>query len=283
MKRFHFVHGFWALPSGLFVVILGKIFRVKSAVSILGGDAVSLPEIEYGQLRNWLPRKLVFLTLNHATVMISLTQYLVDKLSELGFRRGNVRVIPWGIDTALFRYQEKSIGAPIRFLHIGNLNAVKDQSTLLRAFQKISENVDCHLTIVGEGPLEEEVKALAFSLKMEKNVVFEKPMPYENLPAVYQRAHILLHTSLSEGQCEVVTEAMSAGVVVCGTRVGLMYDLPQACITVAPRDHEALAKQVLALIFDSKKIDDMKNVARGWSSHHSILWTVNEIAEIYND
>ena len=44
-NKFTVIHGFWALPSGLLAVVLGKLFRIKSIVSVLGGDAANLPEI----------------------------------------------------------------------------------------------------------------------------------------------------------------------------------------------------------------------------------------------
>jgi glycosyltransferase involved in cell wall biosynthesis len=281
-RKFDFIHGFWALPSGLLAVCLGKFFRVKSAVSILGGDAVSLPEIQYGQLRRWLPRQLVFLTLRNTDELISLTKYLVDKLSQMGFRRERVHVIPWGIDSDLFRYHEKPIEGRIEFLHIGNLNAVKDQETLLRAFKIISDTVDCRLTLIGEGSWEAYVRGLAKELELESKISFKKVMPYEDLPAVYQRAHILLHTSLSEGQCEVVTEAMSAGVVVCGTRVGLIYDLSvQCCESVEVKDFGGLAMKVFELLKDERRNVALRRRARLWTESHSIIWTVERLSLLY--
>ena len=94
-----------------------------------------------------------------------------------------------------------------------------------------------------------KVKALAASLNIN-NVSFIAPLPYEQLPAYYSKADILLHTSLSEGQSEVVTEAMSSGVLVCGTKVGLMYDEPSCCVAVDVRDHVALADRVLEILKD---------------------------------
>jgi glycosyltransferase involved in cell wall biosynthesis len=107
-------------------------------------------------------------------------------------------------------------------------------------------------------------------------------MPYTQLPEVYKNADLLLHTSLSEGQCEVVTEAMSAGVVVCGTRVGLMYDLPEACIGVRVGDYQSLAKEVLALLKDEIRMRELKRCALAWSLDHSLTWTVRQMSDIYH-
>lgn len=281
-KNFRVIHGFWAMPSGMFAVILGKILDVKSIVSILGGDAIALPEINYGQLQRPLHRKLILWTLRRAHKVIVLTKYLLDNLRSIGLKRNDVQIIPWGIDTELFPFYSKQMGAPIRFLHIANLHPVKDQVTMLRAFKHISDNVPAVLTIIGEGVLDDKVKALVSELGLN-NVTFVAPVPYEQLPPYYRNADFLLHTSLSEGQSEVVTEAMSSGVVVCGTRVGLMYDEPSCCLAVKVKDYVSLADAVLKLLNDPTRLVEIKERARRWANSHSISWTIEKLKSCYND
>jgi glycosyltransferase involved in cell wall biosynthesis len=280
VKKFDAIHGFWVLPSGFLIVLLGKLFKIKSIVSVLGGDAIALPEINYGQLRGRLSRKLVIWTLDHATTPIVLTQYLTENLKRYGLNSQPL-VIPWGINTELFRYREKPLQQPIQFLHIGNFHPVKDQVTLLRTFDIIRKKIDAHLTIIGTGILEKQIHDLVETLGLHSTVTFVKPVAYEKLPEFYHRADILLHTSLSEGQCEVVTEAMSAGVLVFGTAVGLMFDLPNCCSTVAVKDYEGLANVVLDKIADQRYITETKIMARNWTLRHDIGWTVQQTADIY--
>jgi len=280
-KKFQIVHGFWALPSGLLAVLVGKFLRIKSVVSVLGGDAIALPQINYGQLQRWLPRKLVLLTLGHSNEVICLTHYLVNNLKSTGLKREGLKVMPWGVDTSLFDFREKQITPPVQFLHIANLNYVKDQDTLLRAFKIISDNVSSRLTVIGEGVLEESIKALATELELADKVQFKGLMPYEELPNQYKVADLLLHTSLSEGQSEVVTEAMSCGVVVCGTRVGLMHDLPTCCISVPVEEYEALAKEVLKLLNEPERIKKIREDAHTWALSHSTEWTTYELGIVY--
>jgi glycosyltransferase involved in cell wall biosynthesis len=281
-KRFHVVHGFWAYPSGFLAVLSGKIFSIKSIVSVLGGDAIALPQIHYGQLRKWLPRQLVLGTLNRADEVICLTNYLFKNLKSAGLQRKEVKIIPWGIDTSLFKFYEKPISHPIRFLHIANLSPVKDQITLLRAFKIISDQIPSILTVIGEGVLERAIKALTLELNLQNKIIFKGLMPYVELPPQYQLADILLHTSLSEGQSEVVTEAMSSGVVVCGTRVGLLFDLPECCISVPVGDYKELAHQIIRLLNEPTRIVEVRNNAKRWATGHSIDWTISKLKELYH-
>lgn len=279
-KKFDVIHGFWILPSGLSAVVLGKLFRVKSLVTVQGGDAIALPEINYGQLRGRVSKKMVIWTLHHADIAIALTRYQEMNLKKSGLKKP-LKIIPFGIDTELFSYHEKSLGNTIRFLHIGNLMPVKDQITLLRAFKIISDSVSAHLTLIGTGSLEESIRTMIKELLLDNKITIVAPVQYQALPTFYHNADILLHTSLFEGQPIVAAEAMAAGVVICGTCVGLLYDLPDCCVSVAVRDHEALARETLKLIKDSARMRNLRLNACQWAAAHSILWTTAKAKEFY--
>ena len=248
----------------------------------MGGDAISLPEIRYGQLQNPLYKKLILWTLNHADEVTALTQYLINNLRRTGIKRQAIKIIPFGIDTILFSFQEKPFREEIEFLHIANLHPVKDQDTLLRAFKIISDKVQARLTIIGEGISAREVKALVMELGLENKVKIFKLLSYEEVSNYYHQADILLHTSLSEGQGMVVTEAMSCGVIVCGTNVGLLHDLPNCCISVPTKDYESLAFQILQLLKNPEHASMLRQHAYKWTKEHSIWWTVDSIKKLYN-
>lgn len=280
-RKFQAVHGFWALPAGFFAAIVGKIFQIKSLISLQGGDAIAIPEINYGQLLGWLPKKLAIWSMHQTDELISPTRYMIDGLREYGLTRSGIQYIPLGIDNCLFKFNKKNIGLPVRFLHIGNFNRVKDQQTLLKAFKIINSNVVSELTIIGEGELENELKSLVSELDLTDKVIFHQTVPYESLPVYYYRSDILLHTSLSEGHPIVVEEAMSCGVIVCGTSVGILYDQPTCCISVPLRDFEKLAHEVLKLLKDPERMNTLRDNARSWASTHSIHWTVAKIKKLY--
>lgn len=79
----------------------------------------------------------------------------------------------------------------------------------------------------------------------------------------------------------VVTEAMCCGVVVCGTKVGLLYDEPSCCIEVDVKDYVALAQQTLELIGDEPRFREIQKNALAWATSHSILWTVEKLKACY--
>jgi glycosyltransferase involved in cell wall biosynthesis len=280
-EKFDVIHAFWTLPCGLLAAILGKVLSVKSVISLQGGDAVSLPDIGYGQLARWLPRRLAFWALKNTDVLISPTNYLIENLRKLGFRRLDIKLIPLGVDVSFFSFQEKAVGRTVRFLSVGNLHPVKDPVTLLKTFRQIARQISCHLTVIGEGIWEDKIKALAVEWKIGDKITFLGLLPYESLPACYHKADILLHTSRSEGHPIVAEEAMSCGVLVCGTRVGLLSDLEECCISVPTGDHNSLASETLNVISDPGRMAALRGAARTWAEAHSIKWTIDQFSDIY--
>jgi glycosyltransferase involved in cell wall biosynthesis len=279
--KFRAVHGFWGLPGGFLAVLAGKIFNIKSIVSLQGGDAIALPEIDYGQLVKPLSRKFALWTMHKANELVSPSLYCIKNLRRYGLRREDVRYIPLGIDTTLFRFNPKSISGAIKFIHIGNFNRVKDQETLLRAFQIIRKRTECGLTIIGEGELEDHIKSLTDKYSLSSSVTFQKPLPQATLVDYYHQSHILLLSSLSEGHPVVAEEAMSCGVLVCGTKVGLLYELDTCCVSVETGNYKELASSVLQLLADSSRIEELRDNARKWAESHSMAWTVKKFSELY--
>ncbi len=282
IKKFSVAHGFWTMPSGLIAVLIGWMYNIKSIVSIMGGDAVSLPEIKYGQFQRPIHRKLILWTLRNADQVLA-TPYMVKTLDIAGLNRSDVKTIHFGVDNSLFTLKEKPLSDPVQFLHIGNLTPVKDQETLLRAFRIISDSISAELTIIGEGPLSTRLRVLTNQLLLDGKVTFISTMPYEQLPAYYHRSDILLHTSLSEAHVMVVAEAMASGVVVCGTNVGLLYDLPDCCVSVPVREFRSLAKETLSLLSDRARYSMVRTKAWTWTQEHPISRTACKISECYRN
>lgn len=280
-KRFQVIHGFWTLPSGLLAVLIGKIFQIKSIVSVMGGDAIAIPEIKYGQLQTTLNKKLILWTLHHADEVTALTRYLTNNLQNAGLKRSSIKIIPFGVDITQFTFLEKPIVQPAHFLHVANLHPVKDQTTLLKAFKLISDTLPARLTIIGEGISKHEINTLINQLHLQDKVTCLGLLPHKDLPLYYHQADVLLLTSRSEGQGVVIAEAMSSGVLVCGTCVGLLYDLPHCCISVPIQEHELLASKILELIHDVERAHIMRLEARTWAKDHSIHWTVESLKKLY--
>jgi glycosyltransferase involved in cell wall biosynthesis len=202
------------------------------------------------------------------------------RLNDFGIKR-DIKVIPWGADPSMFSFSYKQRGEILEVLHVANIHPVKDQPTLLRAFALVLKKKPARLRIFGLDCMNGEMKKLCSELGIEKHVWFEGVVRYEELPKYYKTANLMLHTSLSEAQCMALTEAVATGVLIAGTKVGLLYEIGEKCgLSVEVGDYEGLAKKVLYLCEKPDEWNRKVEGAKSWSDNHSFDWTIKKLTEL---
>jgi len=252
-------------------------------VSLQGGEGASLPAIHYGNMTNNSVRKITLWTCENATVLIAISKFLSNKMVEHGLKRKDVKLILFGADTELFYPKEKGKDCQLKIIHVANLNAVKDQSTLLKSFARITKRQPSLLRIIGDGILFNELQQLTKELGITDYVEFVGAVPNLQLLPHYHWADIMLLTSLHEGQAVVVCEALACKVVVCGTRVGLIADLANDCCRTSDiGDDKMLAQNALELWNDSFEYKRLQENGFTWTQQHTLAWSVNKIQNVYN-
>src|SRR6185295_12987282 len=130
-----------------------------------------------------------------------------------------VAVIPFGIDLERYRRTDPERRARIeairaaapgpRLLFVGRLVYYKGLHVLLAAAHKWPGSV----MIVGEGPLEAELRAQAATLGLADRVQFVGRVSHDDLPAYYQACGALVLPSIARTEAfgVVQVEAMAAG------------------------------------------------------------------------
>lgn len=276
------IHGVWGHPPGRMAVLLGKLFRIPSVVSIRGGEAAHVPEINYGNMLHPRIRKITLRTCRDAGALTALTMFQIKQLQKFGLARQDFHIIPNGVDPAIFSQNKKPLKAPFHFIHIANLTWVKDQATLMRAFKLVAEKADCQLTMIGDGECRADLEKLADDLDIRAKVIFTGAIQNTKLPDYLHKAHIMLHGSLYEGQGVVLAEAAACGVVVCGTRVGLISDWGEACcIPVDCGDFESMAARVLALLANAEQYEQLQQNAYAWAMKNTAADMAASFQKLY--
>ena len=134
-------------------------------------------------------------------------------------------------------------------LAVGRLAAQKGFGTLIEAAARWRDlRPEPVLVIVGEGPLEAELKEQAAALGL--TVEFEGLRT--DVPSLLATAAVFVLPSWWEGQPMVLQEALRAGVPIVATRVGGAPALvgEDAAVLVPPGDPERLANAVRAVLTD---------------------------------
>ena len=260
-------------PTGQWAVRVGRIFRIPTVVQIIALEAVALTDIGYGNLVDpWL-RKITQRVCQQADVLIAVAEYQKNiAITSLPTSRSIV-VLPLRINCDNFPYNDRKITYPVRFIHIAYYSPIKDQDTMFRAFSAVAWEIDCHLTVIGEGYDDIKVKRLLEDLKIMDRVTFTGTIEQSQMPKYLANAHILLHTARFETGCAVIQEAMSSGVAVAGTRVGILDDIGDGyAISVPVGDDEQLSERILALINDELLYDRIRKKAYQWISKYDAVW-----------
>jgi glycosyltransferase involved in cell wall biosynthesis len=280
--RFSLLHAFWVYPAGTIAVLLGKLLSIPSIVTVQGGEAAAVKEINYGNmLRPWL-KKVTMYTCEKATVLNSISRFLLSQLELNGMKRKDGVVIPFGPDTSAFTYSGRSLTLPIQIIHVANLTEVKDQVTLLNGFRKLREKYNATLTIIGADYLNGKLQRLTEELGIVSDTRFVGALPQHALPPYYAGAHFMVHTSLHEGQSGVIMEAMASGVVVCATPVGIVYDVGSSLVSIFDfKDSDGIADALEALWRNPEEYYRLQKSARAYVMTHDAIWTQEQYSQLY--
>ena len=106
---------------------------------------------------------------------------------------------------------------------------------------------DIELLLIGAGPDERKLKALAAELGVHTRVRFLGARPQSELASFYGAADALVLASSSEGWPNVLLESMACGTPVVATNVcgvGEIVSVPEAGVLAGARTPEAIAQAV---------------------------------------
>jgi 1,2-diacylglycerol 3-alpha-glucosyltransferase len=100
-----------------------------------------------------------------------------------------------------------------RLICAGRLTREKSQARVIRIFARhvLPHEPDATLSIVGDGPDMEHLRATAASLGVGARVIFTGEVPWTTMPDFYRYADIFTHASLSETYGNVLGEGLWCG------------------------------------------------------------------------
>ncbi len=219
--------GIWAMmahSAGIPAALFKTLFpNVPYILTLQEGDP--LEKIER-QMRIFGP--LFSRAFTKADVVQVISHFLGAWGTRMGFGGAPV-VIPNGVDVTRFStprasYTEK-IGKKdgdvflVTASRLVHKNAVDD---VIRALPYLPDRV--HFLILGDGPDEVMLKALAEKCEVASRTHFLGKVAYEELPEYLAACDIFVRPSRSEGMGNAFIEAMAAGLPVIGTQVGGIAD-----------------------------------------------------------
>ena len=179
-----------------------------------------------------------------------------------------LQLVRCGLDVEDFRPSPpvEANGAPVELLTVGRQVAVKSPATMIRAIAELRRRGrEVSLTMVGHGPLAEELRALATELGVAEHIEFTGAVGQDDIRRYYERADVFCLSSAAESLPVVLMEAMACAIPVVSTDVGGIAELVEHGRTgylVRPGDSEAFADALEPLLEDPGRRSEMGRSGR---------------------
>jgi glycosyltransferase involved in cell wall biosynthesis len=211
------VHGHGAKGGAFARVARGALRRKGRAVASFytphGGTLNYRPGSIESRVYCQLERKLSTWT----DGLIFESAYAHDMFGRLiGFKDVPRKIVPNGLQASDFATVVHQPD-PADFLFLGELRPAKGIDVFLRALAALSKTQNVRAVIVGSGPDEAEMQALAATLGLKASVNFTGALPAQD---AFTRGRCFVVPSRAESFPYVVLEAAAAGLPLISTNVG---------------------------------------------------------------
>ena len=195
-------------------------------------------------------------------------------------------VCPLGVDLERFAPALDRDLAPFTVLCVGRLCSAKGQPILIEACRRLAdEGRPVRLVLVGAGPEEAALKALAAKSGLGDKVLFTGPLNELEVRGWYARADAFALASFAEGIPVVLMEAMASGVPCVTTRITGIPELIRDGIDgllVAPSDATELSSALASLMDDSDlRADLARNGRARVAERYDLTRNIDRLGEVF--
>lgn len=220
------------------------------------------------------------------------TEYSRDWLKRLNFPEDKITKVFYCIDTSAFVGEDaelaKSLSKLDYFLLVGRIVPQKDVLALIQIFSFINQQIpETVLILAGSrnqaGKYQQQIEKLIAQNGLQDRVMFTDQV---NNPAVlealFRHARLLFVTSEWESFCVPIAESLHFGVP---TAVHQEPPMPEvagpAGLVFDKADPEAAANEVLALLNDPDRYQQMRQMALDWSTQYSDAALADNIKNLF--
>ena len=199
------VHAYYASSYGLLGALSGA--RIYT-ISVWGSDVYAFPK------RGEIFKRILSFSLGRASRVFSTSEAMAEETRK--YTSTPLTVIPFGVDTDALAHPNRVLHTPFVFGTIKSLAPIYGIDVLIRAFDQVRRLADreVRLLLVGGGPQEAELKALARSLKMSGWVEFTGAVPHAQVQPCLERMDVFCALSREESFGVAIVEAMASGLPV---------------------------------------------------------------------
>src|SRR5436190_8673829 len=206
-----------------------------------------------------------------AKAIITVSDYAADFLKEqFPDSAEKIHRVYNGLDLAQFKCADFS-SATCSIVAVGRLIEKKGFADLIRTCEMLKDRGhEFHCGIIGDGPLEKELRAQIGELRLDKYVTLAGPQPQAEIISRLAAARVLVLPCITEKSGAkdnlptVIMEAMAAGVPVVSTPVGGIPEMVlenETGFLVPSGNTTALADAIERVIVDPSRAKKLGQIA----------------------
>lgn len=249
------IHAFFAVPSGLPAVLLGRLTGTPVMLTLVGADIFDPnPTAGIATHRNPVLRAVVSRVIRAADRRTAISHDTKARAIEYHGAPSDIEVVPLGLvkpaRDPVRRLPRTSEGGVFRLVAIGRLIPRKAYHDLLEALALLHRS-NVHLDLIGDGPLGPSLKEAAERLGIAHLVTFHGSADEAVKWRLLEEADCFVSASLYEGFGIVFLEAMYAGLPMVATDQGGHTDflsVGENALLVPPRKPAQLAAAIKLLL-----------------------------------
>ncbi len=246
------IAGHWLVPAGFVMKTLAKKTDLPMILSSHGTDIRLLKKYSSGL--QWYLRPLF----ERLTTWTFVSSYMRDIAAELiPGMRDKLKVLPLPHDEGLFKPIPEITREPNLIVAITRFTGQKRVELLIECMVAVTaQHPEAKLHIYASGPLENKIRKQIDNLNLNKIITIFAPVPQVELPAIYNRASVVVLNSFEEGFGLALSEAMLCATPVIGTASGGITDIiedKKTGLLVPVDDPTALSNAILKILTEPER------------------------------
>lgn len=226
---------------------------------------------------------------------ISNSTYTKKRIVELGFDENKIKVLPVYFDTDYFKKKNLYSGTVFQLLTVGRLVEFKGIEFSIRALALINKKneIPFHYTIVGAGPLREQLKSLIHELNMDNYIELVGNKTQDEILELMDSSDVFLLTGVSstdgrvENQGLVIQEAQAMELPVIASDVGGIAEGMinyKTGFLVRQKDIESIAEKIIYLYLNPSERIRMGKAGRVFvQDKYSIPFSTKKLITYYQN
>ncbi|MBD3402252.1 glycosyltransferase [candidate division GN15 bacterium] len=222
-----------------------------TVVSVWGSDVTAFPS-------NPLKRFLIKQVLRKADKVTATSAYLRERLAALTPEvAGATAIVPFGVDIPETTRPLPATGE-FRMCALKRHKQVYGLDLLIKAAALVARDLPAvHLSLPGDGPETDRLKALVKELRIEHIVSFHGQLPTDRIADFVSDHHVVVIPSREESFGVAALEAGACGRPVVASRLGGLVESVRdgySGLLIEPENVEALAQTLVSLARDRERI-----------------------------